>query len=202
MVVRSRRLGKRCGRTGVSHASRRAFRALLSMRRFAYVTHSLILRSGPKDRVSKDAGFQNCQNCGVCFRGQAGADRHRDDTDSPPGPRSETLQFLRESPIRSDTRLLCPARPLRSCPAGPASRWNACTSPFRIEAIGNSPRRSTAYRSRSSAHFNTPPGQPDRLVLPGPVGNEPGNGRFGTCRLMLASNGRSGLVVEGCGARS
>jgi hypothetical protein len=34
----------------------RAFRALLSMRGFEYAMHHiLILRSGPKDRVSKDA---------------------------------------------------------------------------------------------------------------------------------------------------
>ena len=33
----------------------RAFRALLSMRCTHLVHHALILRSGPKDRVSKDA---------------------------------------------------------------------------------------------------------------------------------------------------
>jgi hypothetical protein len=47
-------------RSGVERGSpcfeTRAFRALLSMRRFEYAMHHfLILRSGPKDRVSKDA---------------------------------------------------------------------------------------------------------------------------------------------------
>ena len=35
--------------------------------------------------------------------------------------------------------------------ARPSVEMKACTSPFRIEAIGRSPKCSTAYRSRSSA---------------------------------------------------
>jgi hypothetical protein len=43
-------------RKGVPYASRRALHALLSMRRFIYsLHHVLTLRSGPQDRVSKDA---------------------------------------------------------------------------------------------------------------------------------------------------
>jgi hypothetical protein len=44
----------------------RAFRALLSMRRLVYAMHYvLILRSGPEDRVSKDAQSDLQARC-VC----------------------------------------------------------------------------------------------------------------------------------------